>query len=380
MRLNYRLLLIGSSYNVGLTFYYVRLAIALKRIGIYVEVVSSGKAKYPILPHELSSQGIEHCLCPYLYKLDPISIAKAVNFMKSKVREGFDMILGGGVREGLRIWLATRFVKRKPISFSIVGSLPREAINKYFAMLSYGFFYDRNIALCNYTKVRMTKMGIGSTKIHVIPMFAPDLEWFDKAKKSKVNLKIYNLDCIEHPVVFYAARHDPYKGFTYYLKAASEVLKKTDAIFILGGSGPYTGTIKRMVEKLKLTEHVIFTGWISNYHMPYILNEIADICVSTSLVEQLPSYIMECMAAGKPVIASDVGGVSEIVMNEVNGYIIPPRDYKKTAYRIIELLDYPQKAREMGNAGRKIIERELNMKVSIRKLLEVYEKLINKVY
>ena len=74
------------------------------------------------------------------------------------------------------------------------------------------------------------------------------------------------------------------------------------------------------------------------------------------------------------VVTSSVGGVPEVVTNEVNGYLVPPRDYEETAHRITDLLSDPQKARKMGLAGRKIIEERLNMKSSVLKLLKIYEE------
>ena len=71
---------------------------------------------------------------------------------------------------------------------------------------------------------------------------------------------------------------------------------------------------------------------------------------------------------------SSVGGVPEIVINGVNGYLVPPRDHEETAIRIKDLLSDPEKAREMGSASRKMVEERLNMKSSVLKLLKVYEE------
>ena len=84
---------------------------------------------------------------------------------------------------------------------------------------------------------------------------------------------------------------------------------------------------------------------------------------------------MECMAASKPVIASNVGGIPEIVEDGVNGYIVSPYNYKKTAYCIMDLLNNPKKAKEMGLIGRKMIEKKFNMETSIKKLIKTYKRL-----
>ena len=375
-----KILLIGSSFRVGLTFHFTRLAIALKRVGNRVTVLSTGKAQYDDLPEELKKWEIDWYTMDVLENVDVASIIKGAEFIRNIIKNEMelDFLLGGSVRHSIKIWLSTRNLEKTPTTFAVVGSLPQTKVGLSIAGFSYKTFYDKCIALCNYTRKRLEELGVNSEKIHVIPLFAPDLEWFDKIKESKVNLEVYNLQDIVDPVIFYAARHDQYKGFTYYLMAASEVLKKFDATFVVGGVGPLTTSLRNLAEKLGISKHVLFTGWISNYHIPYILNNIADICVSTSLIEQLPSYVMECMAAGKPVVASSVGGVPEIVIDGVNGYLVPPRDYKETAQRIMELLSESEKAREMGQIGRKIIEQELNMKISVNKLMKIYEKICKK--
>ncbi|MEM3907199.1 MAG: glycosyltransferase family 4 protein [Nitrososphaerota archaeon] len=380
MRAHYKILLLGFSQRSGLTFHYTRLAISLKHSGNEVIVVSSENAQYYCLPEELNASNIRLHKHSSLGKANLIDIIKGSGFLKQVIeREGpFDIVLGGGVREAIQVFLSTRKLNRKPITLSIIGFLPRGKIERSIAALSYNFFYDNNIALCNYTKTELTKLGVNSSKVHVIPLFAPDLKWFDKAIKFNVDLGTYNLQNVIHPVIFYAARHDPYKGFEYYLMSAQEVLRKYDATFVIGGSGPLTGYLRRLAEKLGISEKVVFSGRISNYHMPFILGNIPDVCISTSLVEQLPSYILECMAARKPIVSSNVAGVPEIVEDGINGYLVPPCDYRQTARKIMNLLENPRKAREMGLAGRGKIERWFNMEASVNILMETCEDILGR--
>lgn len=370
-----RILLLGFSHRIGLTFHYTRLAVALKRAGNDVVVISTNNAQYDRLSEDLKNTKVRLYSDNSMDKTNLIDTVKALKFLKSvlKKEKSFDLIVGGGVRESIKVWLSSRKLNEKPITFSVVGSLPQIKFERFLAGLFYNLFYDNCIALCKYTKNQLKDLGINTQKIHVIPLFAPDLTWFDKAKISKIDLKDYDLQDLDKSTVFYAASHYCHKGFEYYLMAASEVLKKFDATFIVGGKGPLTEYLKKLADKLEISKNVIFTGWISNYHIPYILSNLVDICVSTSLVEQLPSYLMECMAAKKPIIATCVGGVPEIVINGLNGYLIPPADPQKTADYIMYLIENLKKARDMGIAGRKIVENQLNMQTSINKLLKIYE-------
>jgi len=369
-----RILLIGSSFKIGLTFYYTRLAITLKKMGMEVVVVSEEGEQYPCLHRELEDQGIRYYRSAHLSKSTPAGLIKGAKDIANILRTygPFDIILGGGVREGPKISMAKKYSDNEPINLSVVGSLPRKRYECFIASTVYNMFYDKNVALCDFTRKQMIWLGVKDNKIITVPLFAPDLEWFDKAKQSKIDLEAYNLQDIgkSEPAIFYAASHYYHKGFEYYLMTASEVLKSIDATFILGGKGPLTQYLKRLAKRLRIDKHIIFTGWISNYHMPYILSNIADICVSTSLVEQLPSYVMECMAAEKPVVAFSVGGIPEIIINNVNGYLVPPYNYKEVARGIINLLMNPEIAKEMGLAGRRIIKKQFNMEKSVLRFME----------
>ena len=379
--LGFRILLIASSYGTGLTFNFTRLALALKRQGNEVVVLSAKREQYAELSRELFRADIKRYTC------DSIDYAGIKGIMNGALcirkiidKEGdFDIIHIGGIRHIAKVFPATKWMNKKPKMITTVVSFPRSksgrsskldmAISKVAYSLS-----DKSVAVCEYTRTQLKKWHIKPSKVCVIPLFAPDIEWFDKVKKNRVPLERYNLENVNSPAIFYAARHIHIKGFDYFLKAAAEVLRKFDATFIVGGEGTLTFNLKEQARKLGISNHTVFTGWISNYHMPYILSNIADVCVSVSLVEQLPSYIMEGMAAGKPVVASSVGGVPEVIVNEVNGYLVPPFDYEETARRITDLISDPEKARKMGLVGRKTIKEQLNMKSSVLKLLKVYEE------
>jgi len=379
--LGFRILLIASSYGTGLTFNFTRLALALKRQGNEIVVLSGEKEQYAELSRELFRANIKRYICDSIDYAGITDIVNGVLCIRKMIdKEGdFDIIHMGGIRHIVKVFLATKWMNKKPKTVATVVSFPRSksgSSSKLDTSISKAAYSlcDKSIALCKYTKTQLVKWHVKPNRILVIPLFAPDIEWFDKAKKIEVPLEQYNLKDIENPVIFYAARHIHVKGFHYLLKAADEVLRKFDATFVVGGKGPLMSSLKNLTNKLGISNHIVFTGWISNYHMPYLLSNIADICVSTSLVEQLPSYIMECMAAGKPLVASSVGGVPEIVENTVNGYLVPSRDYEETARRIMDLLSDPEKARKMGLAGRKMIKEQLNMKCSILKLMKVYEE------
>lgn len=380
--MGFRILLIASSYGTGLPFNFTRLALALKRQGSEIVVLSGEKGQYAELSRELFRANIKRYTCDSIDHARITDIVNGVLCIHKIIDKegGFDIIHMGGIRHIVKVFLATKWMNKKPKTVATVVSFPRSKsgssskLDAFISKVAYSLC-DKSVALCKYTRTQLIKWHVKPHKISVIPLFVPDIEWFDKVKKIKVPIEQYNLKDIENPVIFYAARHIYVKGFQYFLKVAGEVSRKFDATFVVGGKGPLTTSLQKLAKKLGISRHVVFTGWISNYHIPYILSNIADVCVSTSLAEQLPSYILECMAAEKPIVASSVGGVPEIVLDGVNGYLVPPHDFEETTDRIMDLLNDPEKAREMGLAGRRMIEEQLNMESSVLKLLKVYDEL-----
>jgi glycosyltransferase involved in cell wall biosynthesis len=79
------------------------------------------------------------------------------------------------------------------------------------------------------------------------------------------------------------------------------------------------------------------------------------------------------MAAKRPIVATNVGGVSEAVMDRKNGYLVPPRDSVSLAKAMLELINNPENARKMGIEGREMIDRKFNMNMVSQTLTDIYE-------
>ena len=369
-----RILLLGSSEGLGLTFYYTRLAIVLTRLGNDVILLSGEKEQYLGLAKELDKFNIEHVICTGFDRFDMSHYLKNAKKLINMLRNEIDinLILGGGVKQGPQVFSATRNMSHKPLTLAPITYLPSNRIGMTLARLSYGLLYDGCVALCDYSKNILLKSGVTSHNIVVAPLFSPDLLWFDCAKNNHAPIEDYGLFGLTRPVIFYAASHFRNKGFQTYLKAASEVLKKYDATFVVGGSGPLLPFLKNLASELKISENVIFTGQINICDMPNILCYVPDICVSTSLQEQLPSFVLECMAANQPIVASSVGGVPEVVENGVNGLLVRQNDSKSASSCIIKLIENPVIAKEMGLKGRKIVEARFNSEKACESLMKTF--------
>ncbi|MEM9347185.1 MAG: glycosyltransferase [Planctomycetota bacterium] len=155
----------------------------------------------------------------------------------------------------------------------------------------------------------------------------------------------------DRPVVMQVARLHPVKDHGTALRAWSIVhAKMPNALLVLIGDGPERNKLKQLVEQLNLQDAVHFTGAVENARE---LIPAADLCVLTSLSEGLSVTLLEAMAAGKPIVATDVGGNPETVIHGETGLLAPRRDIEAIAQSILKLLpNAPYTARTLGKAGR----------------------------
>lgn len=156
-------------------------------------------------------------------------------------------------------------------------------------------------------------------------------------------------------VVLYFAHLRAAKGVLTFMDAVCKVIGRTDNVqFIIAGSGPLASYIKEKSINFGNKVHAIL-GFVPDADLPYLYNA-CDIYVLPSYVEGMPLSVMEAMACGKPVIASNVGDTPVLIKNNVNGFLIPPGQADILADKIIDLSKDLEKMRSMGRRNAKIIE------------------------
>src|SRR5687768_781545 len=146
------------------------------------------------------------------------------------------------------------------------------------------------------------------------------------------------------------------KGFDYLIDAARRVVANEPGTgFVLIGDGPERGRLEAAVSSAGLQDRVVFAGFRTDVDR---LVAGADILAQSSTTEGLPNVVLEACAAGVAVVATDVGGTSEVIRDGHNGYLVPPRDPALTAERLVELVRAPALRRIMGERGRGVINAE----------------------
>jgi glycosyltransferase involved in cell wall biosynthesis len=163
------------------------------------------------------------------------------------------------------------------------------------------------------------------------------------------------------------------KGHRYLLEAAVHVRRQLpEARFVLVGTGPLEGVLKRQARELRLDNSVIFTGARSD------VSRVAssfDVFVLPSIHEGLSIALVEALSIGVPAVVTRTGGVVETVSDGVNAVVVPPRDARALGHAIVSVVNDPALRRRLAEAG-KARAADFDIRSAVRRMEEVYRGLL----
>lgn len=178
-----------------------------------------------------------------------------------------------------------------------------------------------------------------------------------------------------HPVVGIVAKLSPVKGHEWFLEAAARVAReRNDTRFLIVGDGPRRSELEGMAGALGLADKVVFLG--ARDDVPALLR-LMDVFVLSSVSEGSPNAVMEAMAAGVPVVATDVGGVTDAVGGPSSAVLVPPHDADALARGVLGLLTDAGAAGAMGSAGQRIARERHDIGAVVRKVERMFEALLD---
>lgn len=182
------------------------------------------------------------------------------------------------------------------------------------------------------------------------------------------------LNLEEHTLVIGSAgRMVPVKGYDNFLKAAQIILgKKPDVRFVLAGDGPLLEELKRTAEEIGVKDHVAFLGFRND--ILDIINCL-DIVLLSSYHEGIPTVVLEAMALKKAVVAPKVGGIPEIIEDNVSGFLVKPGDVQGLADACLNILDEPAVRKKLGSEAEKRVKREFTNELQRDRVLKLYHEL-----
>jgi len=269
-------------------------------------------------------------------------------------------------------------ITQKPVYLSLHGSDIFFALkNRWLGLLArWTFKHIQGATTCSPELYQgAIKLGATASQLYLLPWGADPEQFSENPKGAEEVRKKYNLNS-KHMVLMGIGRLVGKKGFSYLIEAVAHLLHNYDNIrLMLVGDGPEYSKLRNIAQQMKISDKVIFTGMVSWDQIPKYL-AASDIFVMPSIhdkgnVDGLPTVILEAMAAGKPIIASDVGGISMVLKNGENGYLIAEKDVVALAEAITKILQLDQ-LEVLGKRNRKLIKEQFNWMNVARSFEAIY--------
>lgn len=236
------------------------------------------------------------------------------------------------------------------------------------------------ISVSEMVKKEAIAQGSDSSKFQVIYNGTPlnALESFNiKGVREDIRrqLNIYK----DIPIAIHVGRLCETKGQHLLIKAASHLRQSgIEIIYLIVGEdlvedGEYRQYLKALATELEVDDLVLFLGQRSD--IPQLL-ATADFLVLPSTAEGLPLVILEAMAAGRPVIATKIGGVPEIVEHQKTGLLVPIENITDLAEAILWMVQHPESAHKMGLEGLEVVRKDFSVEKMQQEILSIYDRLL----
>lgn len=248
----------------------------------------------------------------------------------------------------------------------ILGTLLRRVYNRS----------AKAIAISKFTADQLASFGVAQNRIAVVLPGAPEARAVTRQEQQAIREK---LGMNDGPILLAVGRLIARKGHATLLDAMPAVLNAHPAAqLIIVGRGPMESTLRQQVERLNLTRTVLMSGYLDDNEV----NTLYSLCNVFTLptgqdagghVEGFGLVFAEANAYGTPVVAGRSGGVTCAVVDGETGILVDPGDVDACAEAIISLLDDPERAKAMGEAGRNRVKSELNWRAFTTGILESLE-------
>lgn len=235
-------------------------------------------------------------------------------------------------------------------------------------------FVDKIITVSDSLRHQAIQRGIKADKITTIH-YGIDAKKYRNSSINKIQkckeLKLRP----DLPIVGTMGRLATQKGQRYLLEAIPKVLQEFPQVqFLIAGEGNLKPKLMSLTERSGINKNVRFLGYRKD--ISEILS-VLDIFALPSLWEGLPFVVLEAMAKAKPVVATDVDGIPEAVVDRVTGILVPPRNSRKLTEAILRLLKNSSLRKTIGENGRRRVEKFFKLESMCRQTEEIYLQLLN---
>ena len=343
-------------------------------MNIYKKIINSLKIQYSFESQnkikkliQLTHPDIAH-LHIFQHQLTPsiiheirkynIKIVNTVHDLKV-ICPNYKMLNKNGICEQCKGKKYYNCVKNRCMKNSLPASIVAMSeayINSFLGSYDY---IDRFICPSKFYADKLSEFGIDKTKIIYIPNF------IDEEK--------YEYSIVEKDYFLYVGRLIEEKGVEILIDAMKNV--RNGKLFIVG-TGPLKDKINQKIQNLNL-KNVEMLGFLQSDEIIKLLSKCRFLIIPSIWYENCPMVVLEAMACGKPVIGSDNGGIPELVINNVNGFIFKHNDIRDLENKINILNKSETIRRYMGRKGREMVENIYSKGQHLKKIENVYNELLS---
>ena len=237
-------------------------------------------------------------------------------------------------------------------------------------------FADKVLSVSDDLKLHIVNLGINEEKVHVVPNGVDTTKFKPAGKEHARNL--LNLPQDKNIVLFVGALRK-IKGVDYLIEAAKYFVDANTDLFMVGRDDGLRKSLEKRAQELEISDYIKFTGPVNHEDIPLWISA-SDILVLPSLSEGRPNVVLEALSCEVPVVATDVGGIPELMVDGETGYLVPAKNPAELSEKINKLLEDRSRREKMGKFGRKsIIQRELTWESHAKKTVDIYSELLQKL-
>jgi glycosyltransferase involved in cell wall biosynthesis len=283
-------------------------------------------------------------------------------------------------------WAAS--LRKLPLVISLHGSdVFMAERNWLFSFLAARAFKKaRWISACSDDlRLRSIKLGAPEDRIETVP-YGVDLERFKQDPSARKYVADYLKIPATNKIIFTAGRLVHKKGFEILLKALPQVIDYDNNVrLIIAGEGDLRDELEQLSRSLKVDKNVILTGSLSHNIIPKFFSA-SDVIAVPSVrdewgnVDGLPNVLMEALASGRPIVASRVAGIPQVIHHLENGLLVEEKNPQQLAEAIIEILKSEKLSRKLGQKAAETSQRSFSWEIIAKRFVQGYNEVLkNKI-
>lgn len=383
-----RILFLVEAAGAGVGRHVADLSSGLARKGCEVHVLYSptraDRAFVERMEEEAKRSGVVVRTVPMKRNINPLADFRALYAVRRYLRRNgpFDIIHGHSSKAGAlgRLLRLTR-IQRTPVVYTPHALATLSPGLSAVMRRIYGgiecslgrFLTDAIIAVSKEEARHALDLGIPASKVHYIPN-GVDPEEFRVSRVADLQaLKERENISPSAAVLGFVGRLDYQKAPEVLLRAFGEMVHASKCCLVFVGDGPQRTQLEQEAASSGISERVKFLGFRQDGRD---LISMFDILVLPSRYEGLPYVLLEAMAVGLPIVATDVSGNSELVHGGENGFLVPPESSAELAHVLDGLIEMPEsERRRLGEAGRRTVEKYFTLEQMVTNTLHLYSVL-----